>query len=123
MTERLFINSEVAHAYRPSKMRMKNGKMVECEPYKSGISKTDAGTWIHMLSFKGIILGGYILPVLELKRRIKELKSEGKVKIVWGGDLKASKLFLVKTKDLFDYSPKNLTDCFVYHESRQPFLV
>ena len=25
-------------------------------------------------------------------------------------------------KDLFNYSPQNLTDCFVYHESKQPFL-
>lgn len=105
-----------------NKMRKENGKMVECEPYKSGISKTDAGTWIHLLSYKGIILGGYILPIRELKRRLKELKSENKIKEVWGGDLKASKLWLVKIKDIFNYSSENLKSAFVYHEMRQPFL-
>ena len=105
-----------------NRMRKEKGKMVECKPYPSGLSKTDAGTWIHMLSFKGIILGGYILPVVELKRRLKELKSEDKIKEIWGGDLKASKIWLVKMKDLFDYSPQNLMDCFTHHESKQPFL-
>jgi len=106
-----------------NKMRKKDGKMIVCEPYKSGISKTNAGTWIHMLSYKGIILGGYILPVLELKRRLKELKAEGKIKEIWGGDLKASKILLVKIKDIFNYSPKNLMDCFTHHQQKQPFLV
>lgn len=105
-----------------NRMRRENGKMVECEPYKSGLSKTGAGTWIHLISFKGIILGGYILPVVELKRRLKELNSEGKIKEIWGGDLKASKIWLVKMKDLFNYSPENLMDCFTYHGMRQPFL-
>lgn len=105
-----------------NKMRKENGKMVECDPYLSGLSKTDAGTWIHLLSFKGIILGGYILPVVELKRRLKELESENKIKKIWGGDYKASRLWLVKIKHLFDYSPQNLMDAFTHHEGRQPFL-
>ena len=105
-----------------NRMRKENGEMVECEPYKSGLSKTDAGTWIHMLSFRGIILGGYILPVVELKRRLKELKSEGKIKEIWGGDKNASKILLVKIKDLFNYSPQNLMSSFAHHEMKQPFL-
>ena len=105
-----------------NRMKKENGKMVECEPYKRGLGKTDAGTWIHMLSFRGIILGGYILPVVELKRRLKELKSENKIKEIWGGDLRASKIWLVKMKDIFDYSPQNLMDCFAHHEMKQPFL-
>ena len=75
-----------------------------------------------MLSFRGIILGGYILPVVELKRRLKELKSEGKIKEIWGGDKNASKILLVKIKDLFNYSPQNLMSSFAHHEMKQPFL-
>ena len=105
-----------------NKMRKVNGKMEICKPYKSGLSTTKAGTWIHLLSYKDIILGGYILPVVELKRRLKELNKEGKIKDIWGGDENASRLWLVKIKDIFDYSPQNLINAFTEHQMRQPFL-
>ena len=105
-----------------NKMRKVNGRMEICEPYKSGLYATKAGTWIHMLSYKGIILGGYILPVKELKRRLKELDADKKVKKTWGGDKGASYLYLVKIKDIFDYSAQNLIDAFTEHQMQQPFL-
>tara|TARA_R100001198_G_C5109271_1_gene137621 strand:+ start:29 stop:550 length:522 start_codon:yes stop_codon:yes gene_type:complete len=105
-----------------NKMKKVNGKMQICQPYKSGLSKTKAGTWIHLLSYRDIILGGYILPIKELRRRLKELKKEEKIKDTWGGDNKASRLLLVKIKDIFDYSPQNLTNAYTEHQMRQPFL-
>ena len=52
----------------------------------SGITITEASTWIHLLSYKNDIVGGFILNVRKLKERIKELNKEKKVKIVKGGD-------------------------------------
>ena len=52
----------------------------------SGITITEASTWIHLLSYKDDIVGGFILNVKKLKERIKELNKEKKVKIVLGGD-------------------------------------
>ena len=37
----------------------------------SGISTTESSIWVHLLSFKGVIEGGFILKVDLLKAKIK----------------------------------------------------
>ena len=67
----------------------------------SGITTTEASTWIHLLSYKNDIVGGFILNVKKLKERIKELNKEKKVKIVLGGDDNQSQLVLLPIKEIF----------------------
>tara|TARA_R100000808_G_scaffold3720_1_gene12848 strand:- start:16871 stop:17335 length:465 start_codon:yes stop_codon:yes gene_type:complete len=68
----------------------------------SGITITEASTWIHLLSYKDDIVGGFILNVKKLKERIKELNKAKKVKIVMGGDDNMSQLVLVPIKEIFE---------------------
>ena len=67
----------------------------------SGITITEASTWIHLLSYKNDIVGGFMLNGKKLKERIKELKEEGKIKIVMGGDDNMSQLVLIPIKEVF----------------------
>ena len=67
----------------------------------SGISTTKASVWIHLLSVKGVIKGGFILKVDELKALIKKLHNEGKLKMVMGGDDNMSQLALIPQSELF----------------------
>ena len=67
----------------------------------SGISTTKASVWIHLLSVKGVIKGGFILKVDELKALIKKRHNEGKLKMVMGGDDNMSQLALIPIKGLF----------------------
>ena len=67
----------------------------------SGISTTKASVWIHLLSVKGVIKGGFILKVDELKALIKRLHNEGKLKMVMGGDDNMSQLALIPQSELF----------------------
>ena len=67
----------------------------------SGISTTKASVWIHLLSVKGVIKGGFILKVDELKSLIKKRHNEGKLKMVMGGDDNMSQLALMPIKELF----------------------
>ena len=64
----------------------------------SGITTTEASTWIHLLCYKDVIEGGFILNVKKLKERIKELKEEGKINIVMGGDENQSQMVLIPIK-------------------------
>ena len=67
----------------------------------SGISTTDAETWIHLLESYGEIVGGFILPVPYIKKRIKNLFKSGKVKIIKGGDNNDSTIVLVPIKLIY----------------------
>lgn len=67
----------------------------------SGITTTEASTWIHLLSYKDVIEGGFMLNVKKLKERIKELKKEGKINIVMGGDENQSQMVLIPIKEIF----------------------
>jgi len=67
----------------------------------SGISTTKASVWIHLLSVKGVIKGGFILKVDELKALIKKRHNEGNLKMVMGGDDNMSQLALLPIKELF----------------------
>ena len=74
---------------------------VRCRGKLSGISTTDAKTWIQLLSYKKTIKGGFIMPVNQLKARIKELHDNGEAKLVMGGDDDASQMVLVPINKLF----------------------
>ena len=73
---------------------------IRCNGWSSGISTTGSDVWIHLLSYKGKIEGGFILPVPYLRARIKELVKEKKARIVMGGDFNASQMVLIKITDL-----------------------
>ena len=76
---------------------------VRCRGKLSGISTTDAKTWIQLLSYKKTIKGGFIMPVNQLKARIKELHDNGEAKLVMGGDDEASQMVLVPINKLFKH--------------------
>ena len=67
----------------------------------SGISTTGSSIWIHLLSDNNKIVGGYIFSVDYLKQKIIDLKEEGKLKLVMGGDFNASQMALIPRTELF----------------------
>ena len=75
---------------------------IRCRGKKSGISVTEAETWIHLLSYKNVIEGGFIFKTQALKDEIKKRHKEGNLKITMGGDDKMSQLALLPIKDLFN---------------------
>ena len=74
---------------------------VRCRGKLSGISTTDARTWIQLLSVDNVIKGGFIMPVKQLKARIKELHESGDAKLVMGGDDDVSQMVLIPINKLF----------------------
>jgi hypothetical protein len=74
---------------------------VRCRGKLSGISITDARTWIQLLSIDNVIKGGFIMPVKQLKARIKELHESGEAKLTMGGDDDASQMVLLPIDKVF----------------------
>ena len=74
---------------------------VRCRGKLSGISTTDARTWIQLLSVDNVIKGGFIMPVKQLKARIKELHESGDARLVMGGDDDASQMVLIPINNVF----------------------
>ena len=74
---------------------------VRCRGKLSGISTTDARTWIQLLSIKNTIKGGFVMPVKQLKSRIKELHESGQARLVMGGDDDASQMVLIPINKVF----------------------
>ena len=74
---------------------------IRCRGKKSGISVTDAETWIHLLSYKNKIESGFILRTKFLKDKIVEIHKNKTIKIVMGGDDNMSQMVLIPIKDLF----------------------
>jgi hypothetical protein len=68
----------------------------------SGISTTDASTWIHLLSYKGKIEGGFLIEVGVFRKRIKKLLNRKIAKIVLGGDGNYSEMVLVPIDSIFE---------------------
>ena len=67
----------------------------------SGLSTTDADTWIHLLESGGEIFGGFLLPVPYLKKRAKSLLAVDLARIVKGGDNNDSTLLLIPIEDIY----------------------
>ena len=74
---------------------------MRCKGKPSGISTTESEVWIHLLSEKGVIKGGFLFKVGELKGKIKNLHKSGDLKIVMGGDDNLSQMALLPIKELF----------------------
>ena len=75
---------------------------IRCKGKPSGISTTESSVWIHLLSLKGVIMGGFLFKVDQLKAKIKKLHNEKKLKMVMGGDDSDSQMALLPIKDLFN---------------------
>ena len=80
---------------------------MRCKGKPSGISTTEASVWMHYLSLNGVIMGGFLFKVDQLKAKIKKLHNEGNLKIVMGGDDNLSQMALLPIKSLFDSSRNN----------------
>lgn len=68
----------------------------------SGLITTEADMWIHLLDDGGTIVGGFIIPVPYLKRRIKELVEAGKCIVKPGGDDFTSQGWLLPIKYVWE---------------------
>ena len=66
----------------------------------SGLSVTEAEWWAHILSFKGNIKSVILLPVKELKKKVKESVHNGNGRIVMGGDDNCSEIALIPIKEI-----------------------
>ena len=67
----------------------------------SGLSTTESDLWVHLLSHKGVIEGGFMFKVDLLKEKIKKLHKDGNLKMVMGGDDNMSQMALLPIKELF----------------------
>jgi len=74
---------------------------IRCRGNKSGISVTEADTWIHLLSYKNNIEGGFIFSTKYLKDKIVEMHKNKEVKLVMGGDDNMSQMVLIPIEKLF----------------------
>ena len=74
---------------------------IRCRGKKSGISVTEADTWIHLLSYKNKIEGGFIFSTKYLKDKIVEMHKNDELKLVMGGDDNMSQMALLPIKELF----------------------
>ena len=74
---------------------------IRCSGKPSGISTTGSAIWIHLLSDNNKIVGGYIFSVDYLKQKIIDLKKEGRLKLIMGGDFNVSQMALIPRTELF----------------------
>ncbi len=74
---------------------------IRCRGKKSGISVTEAQTWIHLLSYKNKIEGGFVFQTKYLKDKIVEMHQSKTIKLVMGGDDNMSQMVLIPIKELF----------------------
>ena len=70
--------------------------------YPSGISTTESNLWVHLLSYKGVIEGGFMFKVDLLKEKIKKLHKDGNLKMVMGGDDNMSQMVYCQLKNYFN---------------------
>ena len=73
----------------------------------SGLSVTKADYWGTILVDDYRVKSIHILPVSDLKTRVKDIVRNGNGKIVMGGDFKASELALIPIKEIFGYASNN----------------
>ena len=74
---------------------------LRCNGKPSGISTTESSVWVHLLAHKGVIKGGFLFKVDELKEKIKKLHKDGGLKMVMGGDDNLSQMALLPINELF----------------------
>ena len=77
---------------------------IRCNGKLSGLSVTEAKTWVHLLSIDDKIIGGFIFDTDYLKDTVKRVVKEGRAKITKGGDFNASQMVLIPKEELFKVS-------------------
>tara|TARA_R110002096_G_scaffold241688_1_gene433690 strand:- start:69 stop:521 length:453 start_codon:yes stop_codon:yes gene_type:complete len=75
---------------------------IRCKGKPSGLSTTESTVWVHLLAHKGVIEGGFLFKVAQLKEKIKKLHKSGDIKMVMGGDDNLSQMVLLPIKELFN---------------------
>lgn len=75
---------------------------LQCRNKPSGISVTEAEFWIQVLVSNNVMVGAFIFRVSQLKKHLKKLKGEKKLRTVYGGDGERSLLALVPIKSLYE---------------------
>jgi hypothetical protein len=75
---------------------------IRCNGKPSGLSTTESTIWIHLLAHNGVIKGGFLFKVDELKAKIKKLHESGDLKMTMGGDDNLSQMVLLPIKELWD---------------------
>ena len=74
---------------------------IRCNGKPSGLSTTESTVWVHLLAHNGVIEGGFLFKVDQIKEKIKTLHKEGNLKMVMGGDNNLSQMALLPIKELF----------------------
>ena len=74
---------------------------IRCNGKPSGLSTTESSVWVHLLAYNGVIKGGFLFKVDELKAKIKKLHENGDLNMVMGGDDSASQMVLLPIKEIF----------------------
>ena len=74
---------------------------IRCNGKPAGLSTTESTVWVHLLAHNGVIEGGFLFKVDQLKEKIKTLHKEGNLKMVMGGDNNLSQMALLPIKELF----------------------
>ena len=69
----------------------------------SGLTSTEAEVWVHLLSYEGHLVGGFIIPVEQLRKIVKKMREDNVGRITNGGDGYKSKLFLLPLAELPKY--------------------
>jgi hypothetical protein len=75
----------------------------------SGLNRTEAEVWIHLLSYKGCLVGGFLIPVEKLKWMVDKMRRDKVGRITKGGDGYKSTLFLMPLDKIPQYL-KEVTD-------------
>ena len=73
----------------------------------SGLSITKADYWATILVDDYQLQSIHILPVSDLKKRVKKIIHSGNGKIVLGGDFKCSEIALIPIKEIFGNASNN----------------
>jgi len=69
----------------------------------SGLTATEAEVWIHLLTYKGHLVGGFIFPVDVLRKIVKKMLEDSVGRVTKGGDGYKSKLFLMPISQINNY--------------------
>ena len=73
---------------------------VECNGISSGLTATKSEIWEHLLTENGHFIQGFTFRVDQLRKYIMKLHSQGKLRLVSGGDGNRARMALLPIKDL-----------------------
>ena len=79
---------------------------LECNGKPSGLTRTESDLWIHNLSFKGDLMGSFIIPVDVLRNVTEAMVNDKVARVTKGGDGFRSKLALLPITRIMDYVQK-----------------